>query len=102
MASRNTSAAASNESAIAPLPSPSLFRSAVPNKWSGRRPECGDPDSGTTGGGILGAKGDCQTEDRTQEAVPSASLSAEVRTPGTCAQHKPVAIRSTTATGLCN
>src|SRR3954470_23998254 len=31
--------------------SPPLFRSAVPNKWPGRAPACGDPDSGTTGGG---------------------------------------------------
>src|SRR5215207_443021 len=49
MASRNTSAAASNESVVAPLP----FPTGRADRWSGRSgrlPGCGDLDSGTTGG----------------------------------------------------
>src|ERR1044072_3371762 len=62
MASRNTPAAASNESAMAPL-----FGPAVPNRWSGRRPECGDPGRGTTARGVLGAMGDRQTAKKTRK-----------------------------------
>src|SRR4051794_27987034 len=68
MASRNTSAAASNESAIAPR-RPPLPSSGRPCRtwWSGRRPECGDPDRGTTARGVLGAMGDRQIAKKTRK-----------------------------------
>src|SRR4051794_24403738 len=67
MASRNTSAAASNESAMAPSP----FRPAVPNSWSGRPPGCSHPSSGTTDGGVLAALGDSHSKAE-PEATPNA------------------------------
>src|SRR3954447_26166397 len=69
MASRNTSAAASNESAIAPFPSPLPIGRA--EQMFGRPPGCSHPSSGTTDGGVLAALGDSHSKAE-PEATPNA------------------------------